>query len=142
MTSAVDDLSNIDIADPAIYESGVPHDRFRLLRDHEPVHWHPWPDRSTGFWAITRHADILEISRDTDTYSSAAEHVLLVDLDPDELEARRSLIETDPPEHTASETSRQLCVHSEEGCRRMSRRPAQSRRTYSTSSSQLAEAIS
>ena len=100
MTSALDDLSNIDIADPAIYESGIPHDRFRLLRDHEPVHWHPWPDRSTGFWAITRHADILEISRDTDTYSSAAEHVLLVDLDPDELEARRSLIETDPPEHT------------------------------------------
>lgn len=100
MTSALDDLSRIDIADPAIYESGIPHDRFRLLRDHEPVHWHPWPDRSTGFWAITRHADIVTISRDADTYSSAAEHVLLVDLDPDELEARRSLIETDPPEHT------------------------------------------
>ena len=64
------------------------------------MHWHPWPDRSNGFWAITRHADIVAISRDPDTYSSAAEHVLLVDLDPDALEARRSLIETDPPEHT------------------------------------------
>jgi len=97
---AADRLSEINIADPAVYERGVPHVDFRLLRDHDPVHWHPWPDRSSGFWAITRHADIVAISRDTETYSSAAEHVLIVDLDPDELEARRSLIETDPPQHT------------------------------------------
>jgi cholest-4-en-3-one 26-monooxygenase len=100
MSSAVGQLSDINIADPAVYERGLPHDAFRLLRDQAPVHWHPWPDRSRGFWAITRHADIVSISRDPDTYSSAAEHVLLVDLDPDALDARRSLIETDPPEHT------------------------------------------
>jgi cytochrome P450 len=93
-------VSDINIADPAAYEQGLPHDAFRVLRDRSPVHWHPWPDRSNGFWAITRHSDIVVISRDPDTYSSAAEHVLLVDLDPDALEARRSLIETDPPEHT------------------------------------------
>jgi cytochrome P450 len=100
LSSAVGELSDINIADPAAYEHGLPHDAFRLLRDRSPVHWHPWPDRSNGFWAITRHADIVVISRDAETYSSAAEHVLLVDLDPDALEARRSLIETDPPEHT------------------------------------------
>jgi cholest-4-en-3-one 26-monooxygenase len=99
MTSATGELS-VNIADPAAYERGLPHAEFRLLRDRSPVHWHPWPDRSNGFWAITRHSDIVAISRDPTTYSSAAEHVLLVDLDPDALEARRSLIETDPPEHT------------------------------------------
>ena len=100
MASTLDHLSGIQIADPAIYEENVPHESFRLLRDHAPVHWHDWSDRSKGFWAITRHEDIVAISRDPATYSSAAEHVLLVDLDPDELEARRSILETDPPDHT------------------------------------------
>lgn len=100
MTSALGNLSDVNIADPAAYERGLPHADFQLLRDRAPVHWHPWPDRSNGFWAVTRHRDIGTISTDTDTYSSAAEHVLLVDLDPDALEARRSLIETDPPDHT------------------------------------------
>jgi cytochrome P450 len=100
MTVVGDRLGDINIADPAKYERGVPHEEFHLLREHDPVHWHPWPDRSNGFWAITRHADIVTISRDPETYSSAAEHVLIVDLDPDALEARRSLIETDPPQHT------------------------------------------
>ena len=100
MASTLDHLSDIQIADPAIYEENVPHESFRLLRDHDPVHWHDWSDRSKGFWAITRHEDIVAISRDPATYSSAAEHVLLVDLDPDELEARRSILETDPPDHT------------------------------------------
>ena len=100
LASTLEHLSEIDIADPTVYEAGLPHDSFRLLRDEAPVHWHDWSDRSKGFWAITRHEDIVAISRDPVTYSSAAEHVLLVDLDPDELEARRSLLETDPPEHT------------------------------------------
>ena len=100
MVSSLDHLSDIQIADPAIYEEGLPHESFRLLRDHAPVHWHEWSDRSKGFWAITRHEDIVAISRDPATYSSAAEHVLLFDLDPDALEARRSMLETDPPEHT------------------------------------------
>jgi cytochrome P450 len=100
MMVLTDRLSNVNIADPAKYEAGIPHAEFRLLRDSDPVHWHPWPDRSNGFWAVTRHADIVTISRDAETYSSAAEHVLIVDLDPDALEARRSLIETDPPQHT------------------------------------------
>lgn len=100
LASTLDHLSEIDIADPAIYEAGIPHNAFRSLRDTSPVHWHEWSDRSKGFWAITRHEDIVAISRDPATYSSAAEHVMLFDLDPDELEARRSLLETDPPEHT------------------------------------------
>ena len=100
LVSSLDHLSDIEIADPAIYEEKLPHESFRLLRDHAPVHWHEWSDRSKGFWAITRHEDIVAISRDPATYSSAAEHVLLFDLDPDALEARRSILETDPPDHT------------------------------------------
>ena len=41
-TAAVDDLASLDIASPEVYEQGVPHEAFRLLRERDPVHWHPW----------------------------------------------------------------------------------------------------
>ena len=94
MSSTIHQLSDINIADPAVYERGLPHDEFRLLRDLSPVHWHPWPDRSGGFWAITRHADIVAISRDPETYSSAAEHVLLARDHPSVAEHRDARLES------------------------------------------------
>ena len=63
------------------------------------MHWHPWEPFGDGFWAVTRHADVVRVSKDHETFSSARGHVALWDLPPDALEARRSLIETDPPEH-------------------------------------------
>ena len=47
----------------------VPHEEFDLLRAEDPVHWHPEPN-DTGFWAVTRHADVVAVSRDPETYSS------------------------------------------------------------------------
>jgi cholest-4-en-3-one 26-monooxygenase len=100
MTLLQQDLSSIDIASPEVYERGVPHEQFRLLRQHDPVHWHPWRWEGGGFWAITKHADVTAISKDAETYSSAEGHIYLWELEPDALEARRSLIETDPPDHS------------------------------------------
>ncbi len=93
------DLDSIDIASQELYERGVPHEEFRLLRAHDPVHWHPWDWKGGGFWALTKHADVVAVSRDAETFSSAAGHIYLWDLEPDALEARRSLIETDGPSH-------------------------------------------
>lgn len=87
-----------DIASVAAYNAGMPRDRYAELR-RTPVAWHPWPGRGDGFWAVTGHAEVVAVSRDPHTYSSAIEHVALWDLEPDALEARRSLIETDPPDH-------------------------------------------
>jgi cytochrome P450 len=100
MTLLHPDLESVDIASQELYEVGVPHEGFRLLRDHDPVHWHPWPWKGDGFWAITKHADVVAISKDWETFSSAEGHIYLWDLEPDALEARRSLIETDPPDHS------------------------------------------
>ncbi|MGZ4684109.1 MAG: cytochrome P450, partial [Acidimicrobiales bacterium] len=47
----------------------VPHEEFDLLRAEDPVHWHPEPN-DTGFWAVTRHEDVVAVSRDPETYSS------------------------------------------------------------------------
>src|SRR3984885_8693576 len=70
------------------------------LRRDDPVHWHPWPGTRGGFWLIAKHADVLAVSRDTKRFSSQIGHIALEDREPDALEARRSMIETDPPDHT------------------------------------------
>jgi cytochrome P450 len=90
-----------DIADPDTYTAGVPHATFQRLRRDDPVSW--WPDDHAGgrgFWAVTRHADLLTVSRDVETFSSA-QGIRLEEMDPEETAARRTMMELDPPEHTA-----------------------------------------
>jgi cytochrome P450 len=49
---------------------------------------------------VTRYADIRLVHRDFATYSSEAGGTSLEDLEPDQIEARKSMIDTDPPRHT------------------------------------------
>ena len=100
MTVVQDDLANVDVASPRVYAEGVPHETLAALREHDPVHWHPWPGTRGGFWLLTKHADVVEVGKDPDTFSSQAGHIALEDREPDALAARQSLIETDPPAHT------------------------------------------
>ena len=87
-----------DITDPDVYRGGVPHATFQRLRDEDPVSW--WEERDgSGFWAITRYQDIIELNRDFATYTSA-KGIRLEEMDEEETEARRTLMEMDPPEHT------------------------------------------
>ncbi len=90
--------SHADISSHDTYLGGFPHATFARLREDEPVSWVPEPDGS-GFWAITRHADVVEVSRDYARFT-AARGIRIESMDPDELEARRSMMEFDPPEHT------------------------------------------
>jgi linalool 8-monooxygenase len=61
-----------DLKDPALYERGVPYDAFAELRASDPVHWNLEAD-GAGFWAVTRHADIVAVSRNPGLFSSAHE---------------------------------------------------------------------
>jgi cytochrome P450 len=100
MTVVQDDLANVDVASPRVYAEGVPHEMLAALREHDPVHWHPWPGARDGFWLLTKHADVVAVGKDPQTFSSQAGHIALEDREPDALAARQSLIETDPPDHT------------------------------------------
>jgi cholest-4-en-3-one 26-monooxygenase len=92
-------LGDIDIYDPDIYVRGVPHDAFRVLRHEAPVHFHPEPD-GPGFWAVTRHADIVQMSKDPGTYSSYRGGTNIKDYPPDDLIAiRMMMLNMDPPQH-------------------------------------------
>ncbi|WP_055601128.1 cytochrome P450 [Streptomyces aureus] len=94
-----------DVFDPRIYATGIPHDRFRDLRDHAPVAWQPepgilgWPAGS-GFWAVTRHADVVRVLKDSLTYSSCLGATQIRDPDPADLPfIRRMMLNQDPPGH-------------------------------------------
>jgi len=61
---------DIDLLAAKSYDGGQPHDQFRWLREHEPVHRHPEPDGGPGYWAITRYDDVRAISRNHALFSN------------------------------------------------------------------------
>ena len=88
----------IDLSDHDAFVEAVPHEAFAALREHDPVHWNPEPD-GPGFWAVTRYGDIRAVHRDVGTYSSEIGGTSLEDLEPEYIEARKSMIDMDPPRH-------------------------------------------
>lgn len=90
--------SPVDIVSPSRYVDGLPLEDYARLRELPGLAWHPYEDG--GFWAVTRHADVFTVSRRPEQFSSGIGHTNLWDLDADALEARRSIIDTDDPDHT------------------------------------------
>jgi cytochrome P450 len=56
---------------------------------------------NNGFWSVTRYNDIVDVLRDTETYSSEIGAANLEELDTRQLEIRKSILETDGPRHRA-----------------------------------------
>jgi hypothetical protein len=89
----------IDVYSPDRYAAGAPYADFARLRRERPVHWQPTPDGG-GYWALTRHADVAEVSRDHERFSSAAGFVVIEPLAEAQLAMMRfTLLGMDPPEH-------------------------------------------
>lgn len=87
----------IDITDPNTYRDGIPHAAFKEMRDNEPIARRMYEGRP--YWAITRYADLVTVTRDPKTYSSARGMTNLPDLTEEQMNARRSIIDTDAPDH-------------------------------------------
>ena len=96
---AGDLLAAVDLSDHDAFADRVPYEWFDALRRVDPVHWQP-ERQGRGFWAVTTHEDVVRVSKDWGTFSSQIGASALEDLDADALEARRSMIDTDPPAHT------------------------------------------
>ncbi len=88
----------IDLSDHDQFRDAVPHEAFAALRRDDPVHWNP-ETGGRGFWAVTRYHDIRAVHRDTETFSSEIGGTSLEDLDPEQLKARKSMIDMDRPGH-------------------------------------------
>jgi cytochrome P450 len=93
------DTAFIDLSDHDAFVAEVPHAAFARLRAADPVHWNPEPDDGPGFWAVTRYEDIRAVHRDVQTYSSEIGGTSLEDLDAEQVLARKSMIDMDPPRH-------------------------------------------
>ncbi len=89
-----------DIFDPSVWQRATPHAAFLWLRHHEPVSLWEQQDGGKPIWVVARHADIVRVLSDPTTFSSRWGVVNIDDLDEDQLDARRTLLEMDPPEHT------------------------------------------
>jgi cytochrome P450 len=92
-------LEHIDLTDHDAFVPGVPHEAFAALRRDDPVHWNPEHDGGPGFWVVTRYEDIRFVHRNPDIYSSEIGGTSLEDLEPEHIEARKSMIDMDPPRH-------------------------------------------
>jgi cytochrome P450 len=91
--------THADIIDPDVYVHGVPHATFKRLRDEDPVSW--WDEKDgRGFWVVTRYDDIVNVSKNHKVFSTA-KGIRLEDMKDDELKARQTMMELDPPEHTS-----------------------------------------
>src|SRR5215469_12969770 len=67
--------AGFDFTDPDLYVHRVPAEEFALLRRSAPVWWNAQPRGASGFddegyWVVSRHVDIVEISRNSDLFGS------------------------------------------------------------------------
>lgn len=99
MTDMTTTLDAIDLSDHDAFVDHVPHEWFAELRRNDPVHWNSEPGGGRGFWAVTRYDDIRTVHRDVQTYSSELGGTSLEDLDEDQIRARKSMLDMDPPRH-------------------------------------------
>lgn len=89
----------IDVYNPDNYTRGIPHQQFAWLRANAPVYWHDHPE-GYGYWVLSKHADVITVSRDFKTFSAEKGFVMVDDLPPDILEmAQNQLLGMDPPRH-------------------------------------------
>lgn len=98
----------IDLSSQAFWSSRASERErsFAELRRDRPVSWHQ-PVEGTlmvdaddpGFWAVVRHADIVDVSRSSDVFVSG-QGVMFENVPEDMLEASQSFLAMDPPRHT------------------------------------------
>jgi len=99
---------DVDLSSMAFWSTtAVERDRsFAVLRRERPVSWHRPPenpllpvDAAGGFWAVVRHADVVAVSKDPQTFCSGR-GVIYGDAPAELLEASQSFLAMDAPRHT------------------------------------------
>ncbi|ATQ41957.1 cytochrome P450 [Caulobacter mirabilis] len=83
-------LDGVDLTDIARFAQGQPYADFARMRTQAPVMWHEETRlEGPGFWAVTRHADVMAVNSDAATFSSQRGGILMGAGKP---EARHALL--------------------------------------------------
>jgi cholest-4-en-3-one 26-monooxygenase len=97
-----------DLTDPDLYADRVPQEELAELRRAAPIWWNAQPSdmgfNDDGFWAVTKHRDVVAISRDSETFSSYENTAIVRFLSGntrEQIEMQRVImLNIDPPHHT------------------------------------------
>ena len=102
--------TGFDPTDPDVCQTAIPQEEFLALRSTAPVWWVEQEPHAragfldTGFWAISKHADVSAVSKNSKDFSSAENGAIIrfgPDMTRDQIELQRiMLINQDPPDHT------------------------------------------
>lgn len=99
-----------DFTDPDLYAQRVPLAEFAELRRTAPVWWNAQRQGASGFddegfWVVSRHAEVKEVSLNTEVYSTWENTAIIrhsEGITRDQIDLQRViLINNDPPQHTA-----------------------------------------
>ncbi|MGO9044280.1 MAG: cytochrome P450 [Mycobacterium sp.] len=99
-----------DFTDPDIYAERLPVEEFAELRASEPIWWNAQAPgtgggfNDGGYWAITKHKDVKEVSLRNDVFSSYENCVIPRfnnDIAREDIDLQRVvMLNMDPPQHT------------------------------------------
>ncbi|GAB2673312.1 cytochrome P450 [Saccharopolyspora gloriosae] len=101
--------AGFDFTDPDLYAERLPMQEFAELRRTAPVWWNPTPRGKAGYddegyWVVSKHADVKEISRRSEVFSSWENTAITrfnEEMNREQIEMQRLiLLNMDPPEHT------------------------------------------
>ena len=103
-----------NLIDPTLMPAcgGPPHELFDEWRETDPVHWNPPNDSyrspmrgttiSKGFWVLTRHQDVVDVSRNQELFSSHEGGPIIWDFEPPQLAMQRAnIMGMKPADHSA-----------------------------------------
>jgi cholest-4-en-3-one 26-monooxygenase len=98
--------AGFDFTDPDLYAVRVPNEELAELRRAAPIWFNTQPNSGfddDGFWVVSKHADVVEVSRNSDLWGSWENSAIIrhggsvresIDLQ------RLILLNIDPPQHT------------------------------------------
>ena len=105
--------SDFDFTDPDVNRAAVPHEEFAAARKTAPIFWVEQPpsaragmseESGTGYWAVTKHADVGEVSKNSKVFSSRENAVIIRYPETATREGieltRVVIINQDAPDHT------------------------------------------
>ena len=101
-------IEGIDLNDAQRFVRGEHHEMFTKLRAESLLYWQEDEFKGGGYWNVVKHADLIEVNRDTATFSSEVGGTMImsgqfpVGEDPDALMDTRGvlMLDMDPPKHT------------------------------------------
>ena len=101
--------ADFDFLDPDVNLVSLPVAELEELRKSEPIHWVDIPGGAGGFedngyWLVTKHADVKEVSRRSDVFSSWQNGAIPTwpkEMTRESVEMQRSvMLNMDAPHHT------------------------------------------